>query len=203
MKIIGALAFPVVLMSSLASGKEKIELSEIETCFIDQYIVQTLSDLSFKDKNFDSNDGLIDLSISIPAEVVKSFIPGYITDTNFGASTIKENLSLHFYELFERVTVKGKYSKYSKLPELYKIPVKDSVMSWKLAEKTDQGFLVTANCSVGYEYVHECLFSMNGNGYSLAYDLRQDNFDQKNEIDGLIKNQLYLCSNKLGLNVSN
>lgn len=203
MKVIGLVAFPVALISSLACGQGKIESSDIKGCFFDQYVVKDLSDMPVNDKNFDSSDGLIDLTISIPAEVVKSYIPGYVTETKFGSSTLKENLSLHFYELLDNVILNGDYYKYSKLPALYKVPVEDSVMSWKLAEKTDQGFLVTANCSVGYEYVHECLFSMDGNGYSLAYDLRQDNFDQKAELDSFIKNQLYLCSSKLGFKVSN
>lgn len=72
-------------------------------------------------------------------------------------------------------------------------------MSWNLAEKINQGFLINGSCSLGYEYVHECLFSLDGSGYSLAYELRQDNFEQKSEIDSFIKKQIGLCSNSLGI----
>ncbi len=199
MKALELAALSLIIMSSTAVGKEENDLENNGRCFIDQYVIEELSKLSSDDMNFDSSDGLIDLTITVPAEVVSFYIPDYITDTTFGSSTIKENLSLHFYKLFDRKVVKGDFEKYSELPELYKIPVDGSKMSWNLAEKINQGFLIKGSCSLGYEYVHECLFSLDGNGYSLAYELRQDNFDKKSEIDSFIKKQIDFCSNSLGL----
>lgn len=199
MKALELAALSLIIMSSTAVGKEANYLENNGHCLIDQYVIEELSNLSSTDMNFDSSDGLIDLTITVPAEVVSFYIPGYITETTFGSSTIKENLSLHFYKLFDRKVVKGDFEKYSELSELYKIPVDGSEMSWNLAEKMNQGFLINGSCSLGYEYVHECLFSLDGSGYSLAYELRQDNFDQKSEIDSFIKKQIGLCSNSLGL----
>ncbi|WP_417534258.1 hypothetical protein [Marinobacterium stanieri] len=199
MKALELAALSLIIMSSTAVGKEANDLENNGHCFIDQYVIEELSNLSSTDINFDSSDDLIDFTITVPAEVVSFYIPDYINETTFGSSTIKENLSLHFYKPFDREVVKGDFEKYSELPELYKISVDGSEMSWNIAEKISQGFLINGSCSLGYEYVHECLFSLDGSGYSLAYELRQDNFDQKSEIDSFIRNQIGFCSNSLGL----
>lgn len=116
MKALELAALSLIIMSSTAVGKEANDLENNGHCFIDQYVIEELSNLSSTDINFDSSDDLIDFTITVPAEVVSFYIPDYINETTFGSSTIKENLSLHFYKPFDRKVVKGDFEKYPELP---------------------------------------------------------------------------------------